>query len=238
MADNAAKKVGRFVANEMLGVDDVKRAVSKAKKGDVKGALKSAGAAAFEIGTTATAIGKGGALAVKAASKTISKEAEKTTAKVADKVAQKVAENSPAPKLGKKGGEVKSVRTDPKSEITVRRDMKQSSQKGDPHLGDLENKNKISISKPKSATYTTRENSMKQRISVESRMTDKRNTDIESAASAAKSAARSTVEKSLAENKAKSIAQGIIAGKAIVKGTQKDHYVTDRKNSTRKVKGD
>ena len=52
--DSNLKKVGRFVANEMLGVDDAKRAVNKARKGDFKGALKSAATAAFEAGTTVT----------------------------------------------------------------------------------------------------------------------------------------------------------------------------------------
>jgi hypothetical protein len=159
-------------------------------------------------------------------------------AKIGDKVAQKVAESMPAPKLGKAGGEVKTVRTNPKDEITVRRNMKQPSQKGDPHLGDLESKNKISISKPKSATYTTPENSMKQRMSVEKRMTDKRNKDIEGASKAGEKAAEPEVNK-LANTGTKglNVYRGIDAVKT-AKGTQKDHYVTDRKNSTRKVKGD
>ena len=38
---NAAKKVGSFAANELLGVDDFGRVVSKASKGDFAGAAKS-----------------------------------------------------------------------------------------------------------------------------------------------------------------------------------------------------
>ena len=165
-------------------------------------------------------------------------KAGSAAAKIGDKVAQKVAETRPAPKLGKAGGEVKTVRTNPKDDITVRRDMKQPSQKGDPHLGDLESKNKISISKPKSATYTTPENSMKQRMGVEQRMTKQRNADIESAARAGTKAAGPEVEK-LANTGTKlaNAYRGIDAVKT-AKGTQKDHYVTGRKDSTKKVKGD
>lgn len=212
--ESTAKKVGRFVTDELLGIDDAKRAVSKAKKGDIKGALKSAGAAVLEVGTTATAVGKGGMLAGKVAGKAVAKEAEKTSAKVADKVAQKVAENAPKPKLGKKGGEIKTVRTNPKSEVTVRRDIP-----GDRRVtpGKV-----VSVDKPKSATYMTRENSMKQRIAVEKRMADKRVADIESAYTASKSAAKKPVQKALATNKAKSTAQGAIAAKAAVRLNEKD----------------
>ena len=63
--ESNAKKVGRFVANEMLGIDDAKRALSKARKGDIKGAIKSAATAAFEAGTTVSGAG----LAAKAGAK-------------------------------------------------------------------------------------------------------------------------------------------------------------------------
>ena len=160
-------------------------------------------------------------------------------AKIGDRVAQRVAESRPAPKLGKAGGEVKSVRTNPKDEITVRRDMKQPSQKGDPHLGDLESKNKISISKPKSATYTTPENSMKQRMGVEQRMTKQRNADIESAAKAGTEAAGPEVKKLAdAGTKLANAYRGVDTAKTVAKGTQANHHVTDSKNHTRKVKGD
>ena len=151
-------------------------------------------------------------------------------AKIGDKVAQRVAESTPAPKLGKAGGEIKTVRTSPKDDITIRRDVP-----GDRRTtpGKV-----VAVDKPKSATYTTRENSMKQRMSVEKRMTDKRNADIESAAKAGEKAAAPEVEK-LANTGTKlaNVYRGVDAVKT-AKGTQKDHYVTDRKNSTRKVKGD
>ena len=148
-------------------------------------------------------------------------------AKIGDKVAQKVAESRPAPKLGKAGGEIKTVRTDPKNDVEVRRDVK-----GDPRTTPGK---RVSVDKPLSATYTTRENSMKQRIGVEQTMTKQRNADIESAAKAGTEAAGPEVKKVAdAGTKLANAYRGVDT----VKGTQKDHYVTDRKNSTRKVKGD
>lgn len=59
MADNPLKKVGGFVANEMLGIDDFGRVFTKAMEGDVSGALKSAGAGALELGSTLLTGGTG-----------------------------------------------------------------------------------------------------------------------------------------------------------------------------------
>ena len=47
--DSTIKKVGRFVNNELLGIDDAKRAFKYAKQGQFKKAAKSAAAGA-EIG--------------------------------------------------------------------------------------------------------------------------------------------------------------------------------------------
>jgi len=80
MADNPLKKVGGFVANEMLGIDDFGRVFTKAMEGDVSGALKSAGAGALELGSTlftggAGTVAKQGAKAgIKAAIKQGAKE--------------------------------------------------------------------------------------------------------------------------------------------------------------------
>lgn len=229
MAKNVAKKVAGFVANEMLGIDDIKRAVKYAKKGDVKKALKSAGTAAFELGTTASIVGKAPAVAVKVAGKTVTKQTEKTAAKAADKVAQKVAEKLPTPKYGKKGGEVKTVRTDPKEDIVIRRDVK----------GDYRTTpgKKVAVDKPKSATYTTRENTQKQRAAVEKRMRDERNRKINEAGSAAYKAVKGPVSKSLASSKVRTAATAYTAGKAVKDlGTQKNHHVTKSKNFTKKSK--
>ena len=90
MAENPFKKVGRFVTDELLGIDDFGRAVSKAKKGDFAGALKSAGAGAFELGTTvATPFTGGGSLAAKGAVKGAAVGASKVAAKEAAKGAEK-----------------------------------------------------------------------------------------------------------------------------------------------------
>jgi hypothetical protein len=221
--DSTAKKVGRFVTNELLGIDDARRAVSKARKGDIKGALKSAATGALEIATSATAVGKGGVLAAKLGAKTVSKKTvNKTANKVGDKVAQKVAKNEPTPKLGKKGGEIKTVRTNPKSEITIRRDMKQPTRKGDPDLGNLEGKAKLSVSKPKSATYMTKENSIKQRAAVEKRMIERRNNNIEGAQRAATSGSKKPIKEAIGKDRARTAAQGVIAGKAATRLTEKN----------------
>jgi hypothetical protein len=226
--NSTAKKVGRFVTNELLGVDDARRAVSKARKGDIKGALKSAAAGAFELGTTATAVGKGGMLAAKVGAKTVSnKTVEKASSKVGDRVARKVAENSPAPKLGKKGGEFKSVRTNPKTEVTVRRDLKQPDRAGDVKMSNPQAK-QVSVSKPKSATYQTRENTMKQRISVEKRMTDRRNADIESAQRAGSSASKKPIKEAIGRDRARTAAQAFIAGKGATRLTAPDKKKTQK----------
>lgn len=89
---NPFKKVGSFITDELLGVDDIKRAVSKASKGDFAGAAKSAGTALFEAGTTiasgvaavptggASVAAKGAQVAAKQAAKQGVKQITKETA--------------------------------------------------------------------------------------------------------------------------------------------------------------
>ena len=115
--ESTAKKVGRFVTDELLGIDDAKRAYKKARKGDIKGALKSAATGAFELGTTATAFGKGGMLATKAGSKMVSK---KTVEKASTKIGQKAAERLPAPKYPSAKGKEFNIKTQGKSTTTSR----------------------------------------------------------------------------------------------------------------------
>ena len=80
MAENPLKKVGRFITDEMLGVDDFGRVFTKAAEGDVTGALKSAGAGALELGSTiftggaGTVVKQGAKAGVKAAAKQGAKE--------------------------------------------------------------------------------------------------------------------------------------------------------------------
>jgi hypothetical protein len=119
--ESTAKKVGRFVTDELLGIDDAKRAYKKARKGDIKGALKSAATGAFELGTTATAFGKGGMLATKAGSKMVSKKTvEKASTKIGQKAGQKAAERLPAPKYPSAKGKEFNIKTQGKSTTTSR----------------------------------------------------------------------------------------------------------------------
>jgi hypothetical protein len=123
--DSNAKKIGRFVANEMLGVDDAKRAFNKAKKGDIKGAIKSAATAAFEAGTTVSGAGlaaragaKIGMTAGKAAARTTSKKVGKEVLKSSNKAKGSGSMVYPKPAMGKK------TATAPKRDVVVKTDDK------------------------------------------------------------------------------------------------------------------
>jgi hypothetical protein len=119
--NSTLKKVGRFVTNEMLGVDDAKRAVSKARKGDVKGALKSAATAALEAGTTISGAGlaakagaKIGLTAGKAAARETSKKVGKEVLKSSNKAKGSGSMVYPKPATGKK------TSTAPKRDVVVK----------------------------------------------------------------------------------------------------------------------
>ena len=121
--DSNAKKVGRFVANEMLGIDDAKRAFNKAKKGDIKGAIKSAATAAFEAGTTVSGAGlaakagaKIGLTAGKAAARESSKKVGKEVLKTSNKAKGSGSMVYPKPAMGKK------TATAPKRDVVVKTD--------------------------------------------------------------------------------------------------------------------
>jgi hypothetical protein len=123
--ESNAKKVGRFVANEMLGIDDAKRAFNKAKKGDIKGALKSAATAAFEAGTTVSGAGlaakagvKVGLTAGKAAARAESKKVGKQVLKESNKAKGSGSMVYPKPAMGKK------TATAPKRDVVVKTDDK------------------------------------------------------------------------------------------------------------------
>jgi hypothetical protein len=123
--DSNAKKVGRFVANEMLGIDDARRAFNKAKKGDIKGAIKSAATAAFEAGTTVSGAGlaaragaKVGMTAGKASARTTSKKVGKEVLKSSNKSKGSGSMVYPKPAMGKK------TATAPKRDVVVKTDDK------------------------------------------------------------------------------------------------------------------
>ena len=98
MAENPFKKVGGFVANEMLGLDDFGRVFTKAASGDVSGALKSAATGAFELGSTVLSAGTG----------TVAKQAIKQGAKQAVKQGAKESVEAGV-KAGAKGSTYKSA---------------------------------------------------------------------------------------------------------------------------------
>jgi hypothetical protein len=123
--ESNAKKVGRFVANEMLGIDDAKRAFNKAKKGDIKGAIKSAATAAFEAGTTVSGAGlaaragaKVGLTAGKASARTTSKKVGEEVLKSSNKAKGSGSMVYPKPATGKK------TATAPKRDVVVKTDDK------------------------------------------------------------------------------------------------------------------
>ena len=112
---NALQKAGSFAANELLGVDDMRRVVKYVRQGDFKKAAKSAGAAAVEIGSTVAPIGAGykiGKIAGKAATKTQARSAGMAAAR-------DVAEKTPRGKLGSAGGKQFSKKTELKKRTTV-----------------------------------------------------------------------------------------------------------------------
>ena len=76
---------------------------------------------------------------------------------------------------------------------------------------------------------------MEQRIGDAKRQDTKRATLVEGASKAAEKAAGPEVEK--LANAGTKLAN-VYRGYETVKGTQKNHYVTSRKDSTKKVKGD
>lgn len=218
MADNVAKKVGRFVANEMLGVDDVKRAVSKAKKGDVKGALKSAATAAFEVGTSATAIGKGGALAAKAAAKSISKKTvEDTSTKVGQNVGKRIAETTKPSKYPSAEGKKFSVRTEGEATTTSKSGSKSV------------------VADSKKVEGTKKARTENERLGSYQGQEKKRVNKIVEGASTSKTESKTPIREALGDERAKTAARAFIAGKA-VKGTQKDHAVTSTDRKTGKAK--
>lgn len=214
--ESVLKAVGRFARNEMLGEDDIRRAVSKAKKGDIKGAVKSAATAALEAGSTIAGAGVG-AKAAKAVSKKFIESDAKKAAAYAEK---RVLESTPAGKLGSKGGEQVTKRVSEKSPVEVTRTT---------------SKTKTTTHNPKDVTYTKRERSFEERLGDAKKQDTKReNKGIEQRINTYE-ASKNT---SSIPGTAKSV--GAVAGLTAVastkkveapKGSQKGHNVTsvDRK---------
>ena len=202
--DSNLKKAGRFVANELLGVDDAKRAVNKARKGDIKGALKSAAAGALELGTTATAVGKGGMLAAKIGAKTVSKKTvEKASTDIGQAAGRRVAEKLKPANISREGKtftkkvEGKSTTTGKSGSKSVAPDAKMIS-------------------------GTTRKPTAKEVAGRMAADAKKRTKAIVSTASSAKAGSAPIVKKVVSENNAKSLARGVITGKAATRLTEPD----------------
>ena len=110
--DSNLKKAGRFVTNELLGVDDAKRAFNKAKKGDIKGALKSAATGALELGSTVTVAGKGAMLGAKVGLAAGKKAAVKGAEKTGQEAGRRMAEKLPYPKYPSAEAKTKTMRAE------------------------------------------------------------------------------------------------------------------------------
>jgi hypothetical protein len=195
--DSNAKKVGRFVTNELLGIDDAKRAFNKARKGDIKGAIKSAATGAFELGTSATAIGKGGVLAAKAGSKMISKKTvEKASTEVGYRAGRKTAETTPVANVSRQGKKF-NKKVEGKAQI-----------KG-------KSGSTSTASDAKRVSGTTRKPTAKEYAGRVEAQAKKRNTKIVTTADTARSAAKPVIKKALGDNAVKYTARGVVAQKGI-----------------------
>jgi len=191
------KKIGRFVTDELLGVDDAKRTISKARKGDIKGAIKSAATGAFELGTTFTAVGKGGVLAAKAGSKMVSKKAvQKASEEVGYQAGRKTAQNTPIANVSRQG---KKFNKKVEGEVKVKGRSGSTSTTPD----------------AKKVSGTTRKPTAKEYAGRVEAQNKKRNTKIVTVADTAQKSAKPVIKKELGKTAAKSVARGVVAQKGI-----------------------
>lgn len=226
--ESAVKAAGRFVANELLGVDDAKRAVSKAAHGDIKGAVKSAATAALEAGTTLTGAGIGAKLGAKAGLKAGEAVAESGAKRAANYAEKRALEAHPTPKMGKAGGEIKTARTSSDTPAYVY----------------PKDKPRVEVPEPKKVIYKTKENSFEQRVGVQKAQEKAREKAGMDARISSYEASRATSKAPGAGSMLGKVA-GAAAGTAAVAstkqvekpaGTQAGHHVTDNKNHTKTVK--
>jgi hypothetical protein len=202
------QKIGSFVANEMLGIDDAKRAFNKAKKGDIKGAIKSAATAAFEAGTTATGIGIGAKVGGKIGLTAGKAAARKTSKKVGQKAGQKMAEKLPRPKYPSGESKIKNIKAD-KVQTTSRSGAKSTTPNA------------------KSTTVVTPKKTETQRLGSYKSQVTRRNNIINKTADSARQASLSTSKKPAVSRKL-----GAGAGAAAVAPSQ----AVARNNNKKKKK--
>jgi hypothetical protein len=209
--ESALKAAGRFVTNELLGVDDAKRAFRKARKGDIKGALKSAAAGAFELGTTVTGAGLGAKVGAKVGLKVGKKVADSAAKRAGESAARTTAERTKAGSYGKPGSVRKTVKANPKNTAVVKKA---------PNSINKKSSETVSVSNPKKIKYTTPERTSAQRQGSQKAQDTKRATTIERSGRSAYNASRST---SLAPSTGKTVGKvvGAQTGVAAVAATKK-----------------
>jgi hypothetical protein len=217
--ESVAKAAGRFVANELLGVDDAKRAINKARKGDFKGALKSAATGALELGTTATGAGLGAKVGAKVGLKVGKKVADKAAKRAGNYAAMRKAENTPAGSYGKPGSVKKTVKANPKNPVTVRKA---------PNSVDRRISETVSVSNPKKIKYTTPERTSAQRQGSQKAQDTKRERAIDQAGQDAATASRAT-SKAPSVGKKVGKATGATTGVAAVASTKKVNKPSPKK---------
>lgn len=124
---STAQKAARFVKNELLGVDDMRRVVKYVRQGDFKKAAKSAGAAAFEIGSTVVPVAAGakvGKVAGKAVARAVAKEASPKVLSSANKARGAGSMTYPKVATGK------VTRTAPRRDVVVKTEDRTLAVKG------------------------------------------------------------------------------------------------------------
>ncbi len=109
--------VGRFIANELLGVDDFKRVAKYVKSGQYGKAAKSLGAGAFELGTSALTVTGVGA-AAKGAQAAAKASAVAARAAKASKTAKAAASASRASKATKAKAVTKAAKASKTAKVS------------------------------------------------------------------------------------------------------------------------
>lgn len=200
--DSNLKKVGRFVTNELLGVDDAKRAFKKARKGDYVGAKRSAETAAFEVATTVlgagvgTAAAKIGLVAGKAA-------ARSTAKKVGQEAGKKMAEKLPRPKYPSGEPKIKNIKAT-KVQTTGRSGAKSITPNA------------------KSTTVVTPQKTGTQRLGSYKSQVTRRNNIINKTADSARQASASTSKKPAVGKAAAAVAGAAVGAPARAVATKSD----------------
>jgi len=194
---NAIQKAGSFAANELLGIDDMRRVVKYVRQGDYKKAAKSAGAAAIEIGTSATAVGKGGVLAAKAGSKMVSKKTvEKASTEVGQRAGRKAAETTRVSNVSREGKKF-NKKVEGQSQI--------KSTSG----------SKSTVPNAKTVSGTTRKPTTREYLGRVEAEAKKRTKKIVNTAATAKEVSKPVLKKVAGDTASKFLARGVITQKGV-----------------------